>query len=104
MKLSMPTVLRVHFHKCKCALALVSLCCLLNLATAQAQVSALIFFVPEKRLAVAGMFNLEGIPGPERIALGEAIADAVFDETTPNPDHFSRQESNHAKPRSGGIH
>jgi len=54
-----------------------------------AQVSALIFFVPEKRLAVAGMFNLEGIPGPERIALGEAIADAVLGESTPNPDHFS---------------
>ena len=54
-----------------------------------AQVSALIFFVPEKRLAVAGMFNLEGIPGPERIALGEAIADVVLGETTPNPDHFS---------------
>lgn len=54
-----------------------------------AQVSALIFFVPEKRLAVAGMFNLEGIPGPERIALGEAIADAVLGETTQNPDHFS---------------
>lgn len=54
-----------------------------------AQVSALIFFVPEKRLAVAGMFNLEEIPGPERIALGEAIADAILGETTPNPDHFS---------------
>jgi serine beta-lactamase-like protein LACTB len=54
-----------------------------------AQVSALIFFVPEKRLAVAGTFNLEGIPGPERIALGEAIADVILDETTPNPDHFS---------------
>jgi serine beta-lactamase-like protein LACTB len=54
-----------------------------------AQVSALVFFVPEKRLAVAGMFNLEGIPGPERIALGEAIADIVLGETKPNPDHFS---------------
>ena len=54
-----------------------------------AQVSALIFFVPEKRLAVAGMFNLENIPGPERIALGEAIADVVLGETKPNPDHFS---------------
>ena len=54
-----------------------------------AQVSALIFFVPEKRLALAGMFNLEGIPGPERIALGEAIADVVLGETQPNPDHFS---------------
>lgn len=54
-----------------------------------AQVSALIFFVPEKQVAVAGMFNLEGIPGPERIALGEAIADVVLGETSPNPDHFS---------------
>jgi CubicO group peptidase (beta-lactamase class C family) len=54
-----------------------------------AQVSALVFFVPEKQLAIAGMFNLEGIPGPERIALGEAIADLVLAETTPNPDHFS---------------
>jgi serine beta-lactamase-like protein LACTB, mitochondrial len=54
-----------------------------------AQVSALIFFVPEKRLAVAGMFNLEGIPGPERIALCEAIADIILGETSPNPDHFS---------------
>jgi CubicO group peptidase (beta-lactamase class C family) len=54
-----------------------------------AQVSALIFFVPEKQLAIAGMFNLEGIPGPERIALGEAIADVVLGETKPNPDHFS---------------
>ena len=54
-----------------------------------AQVSALIFFVLEKRLAVAGMLNLEGIPGPERIGLGEAIADVILDETTPNPDHFS---------------
>lgn len=54
-----------------------------------AQVSALIFFVPEKHLAVAGMFNLEGIPGPERIALGEAIADVILGETTPNPDHFT---------------
>jgi serine beta-lactamase-like protein LACTB, mitochondrial len=54
-----------------------------------AQVSALIFFVPEKQLAIAGMFDLEGIPGPERIALGEAIADVVLGETKPNPDHFS---------------
>ena len=54
-----------------------------------AQVSALIFFVPEKKLAVAGMFNLEGIPGPERIALGEAIADILLGEFKSNPDHFS---------------
>jgi serine beta-lactamase-like protein LACTB, mitochondrial len=54
-----------------------------------AQVSALVFFVPEKQLAVAGMFNLEGIPGPERIALGEAIADVLLGEAKPNPDHFA---------------
>ncbi|MGC2195009.1 MAG: serine hydrolase domain-containing protein [Terriglobales bacterium] len=54
-----------------------------------AQVSAMIFFVPEKQLAVAGMFNLEGIPGPERIALGEAIADVMLGEPKPNPDHFT---------------
>jgi hypothetical protein len=35
------------------------------------------------------MFNLEGIPGPERIALGEAIADVVLGQAKPNPDHFS---------------
>jgi len=54
-----------------------------------AQVSALVFFVPEKQLAVAGAFNLEGIPGPERIALGEAIADVLLGEAKPNPDHFA---------------
>ena len=54
-----------------------------------AQVSGVVFFVPEKRLAVAGLFNLEGIPGPERIALAERIADVVLGEKTPNPDHFT---------------
>ncbi len=42
-----------------------------------AQVSALIFFVPEKRLAVAGMFNLEGIPGPR--------ADRTWAKQSPTP-------------------
>jgi len=54
-----------------------------------AQVSAVVFLVPEKQLAVAGMFNLEGIPGPERVALAEAIADVLLGLTTPNPDHFA---------------
>jgi hypothetical protein len=49
----------------------------------------LVFFVPEKQLAISGLFNLEGIPGPERIALSEAIADVILGEKTPNPDHFS---------------
>jgi hypothetical protein len=51
----------------------------------------MIFFVPERQLAIAGMFNLEGIPGPERIALGEAIADVMLGEAKPNPDHSALQ-------------
>jgi CubicO group peptidase (beta-lactamase class C family) len=54
-----------------------------------AQVAGVTFFVPEKRLSIAGLFNLENISGPERIALAEAIADVVLGERTPNPDHFS---------------
>ena len=54
-----------------------------------AQVSGVVFFVPERRLAVAGIFNLEGIPGPKRIALAERIADILLGEKTPNPDHFT---------------
>jgi serine beta-lactamase-like protein LACTB, mitochondrial len=53
------------------------------------QVSGVVFFVPEKRLAIAGIFNLENIPGPERIALAEAISDAILGEAKPNPDHFT---------------
>ena len=48
------------------------------------QVSGIAFFVPEKRLAVAGIFNLENLPGTERIQLAEAIADVVLGEKTPN--------------------
>jgi CubicO group peptidase (beta-lactamase class C family) len=54
-----------------------------------AQVSAVVFFVPEKKVSVAGLFNLEGIPGPERIVLAERIADVVLGEKSPNPDHFT---------------
>ncbi|HKA24833.1 MAG TPA: serine hydrolase domain-containing protein [Candidatus Eisenbacteria bacterium] len=54
-----------------------------------AQVSGVVFFVPERDLAVAGIFNLENIPGPKRIALAERIADILLDYKTPNPDHFS---------------
>jgi serine beta-lactamase-like protein LACTB, mitochondrial len=48
------------------------------------EVSGVVFFVPEKQLAVAGIFNLEEIPGAKRIALAEAIADVVLGEKTPN--------------------
>jgi serine beta-lactamase-like protein LACTB len=44
------------------------------------QVSGVIYFVPEKRLAIAGVFNLEDIPGTERIALAKRIADIVLGE------------------------
>ncbi|HEV8479678.1 MAG TPA: serine hydrolase domain-containing protein [Candidatus Eisenbacteria bacterium] len=54
-----------------------------------AQVSAVVFFVPERDLAIAGMFNLENIPGGKRIALAERIADVLLDQKTPNPDHFT---------------
>ena len=43
------------------------------------QVSGIILFVPEKRLAVAGIFNLEEIPTTERSALARSIADVVLD-------------------------
>jgi hypothetical protein len=60
-----------------------------NVRWRHAQVSGVVFFVPARRLAVSGIFNLEGIPGPERIVLAEAIADVVLGETKPNPDHFT---------------
>jgi len=56
-----------------------------------AQVSAVVFFVPERDLAIAGMFNLENIPGSKRIALAERIADILLDEKAPNPNHFAPQ-------------
>jgi serine beta-lactamase-like protein LACTB, mitochondrial len=42
------------------------------------QVSGIILFIPEKKFAVAGLFNLEDIPGDERVRLMMAIADAVL--------------------------
>lgn len=54
-----------------------------------AQVAGIVFFVPEKQLSISGLFNLEGIPAPERIALAEALADVILGEPKPNPDHFT---------------
>ena len=34
--------------------------------------------------ATVGLFNLENIPGKERIELAEAIADVILGEKTPN--------------------
>ncbi len=48
------------------------------------KVSGIAFFVPGKRLAIAGIFNLQDIPGTDRIQLAEAIADVVLGERTPN--------------------
>jgi len=42
------------------------------------QVSGIVFFVPKKHTAIAGIFNLQNIDGRKRIKLAEAIADAVL--------------------------
>ena len=47
-------------------------------------VSGIAFFVPEKKLAIAGIFNLQDIGGTKRITLAEAIADVILGEKTPN--------------------
>ena len=46
-----------------------------------AQVTGVVFLVPEKQLAISGLFNLEGIPSPERIALAKVIA--IIPQSTP---------------------
>ena len=48
------------------------------------QVSGIAFFVPEKKLAIAGITNLQDVSGIDRIRLAEAIADVVLGERTPN--------------------
>jgi len=48
------------------------------------QVSGIAFLVPEKKLAVAGIFNLDNISGKRRIELAEAIGDIVLNEKTSN--------------------
>jgi CubicO group peptidase (beta-lactamase class C family) len=48
------------------------------------QVSGIDFFVPQKRIAVAGIFDLQDIPAKARIELAEAIADVVLGEKQPN--------------------
>jgi serine beta-lactamase-like protein LACTB, mitochondrial len=48
------------------------------------QVSGIIFFIPEKQVAIAAIFNLEDIPASERMVLAEAIADVILNETKPN--------------------
>jgi serine beta-lactamase-like protein LACTB, mitochondrial len=45
------------------------------------QVSGIAFFVPAKRIAIAGVFNLQNITGATRVALAKAIADAVLNVT-----------------------
>jgi CubicO group peptidase (beta-lactamase class C family) len=42
------------------------------------EVSGIVMFIPEKKLAIAGIFNLEEIPGTERIELAKSIADEVL--------------------------
>jgi len=42
------------------------------------QVSGIAFFVPGRRVAIAGMFNLQNIAGNTRVALTKAIIDALL--------------------------
>jgi serine beta-lactamase-like protein LACTB, mitochondrial len=42
------------------------------------QVSGVILFIPEKNIAIAGIFNLEDIPGPERAAILKSIAGVIL--------------------------
>ncbi|HEY4355825.1 MAG TPA: serine hydrolase domain-containing protein [Acidobacteriaceae bacterium] len=42
------------------------------------QVSGIILFIPEKKFSVAALFNLEDIPGDQRVNLMKAIADVVL--------------------------
>lgn len=55
------------------------------------QVSGFVFFVPEKQIAISGLFNLEDIPAVERIALAEAIADVVLGDVASNSNHSAPQ-------------
>lgn len=52
------------------------------------QVSAIAFMVPDTRIAVAGAFNLEGLPGRDRLELAEAIADVVLGYKEPVRKHL----------------
>jgi serine beta-lactamase-like protein LACTB len=47
------------------------------------QVSGIDFFVPEKHIAIAGIFNVQNIPAEQRIKLVEGIADAALGEKKP---------------------
>ena len=52
------------------------------------QVSGIDFFVPEKRIAVAGIFNLQNIQGKGRIEVAEAIGDVFLGDKQPNVVHY----------------
>jgi CubicO group peptidase (beta-lactamase class C family) len=43
------------------------------------QVSGIVLFVPDKRIAVAGIMNLEDVPAADRVKLAKAILDAAFE-------------------------
>lgn len=49
------------------------------------KVSGIAFFVPQKRIAIAGVFNLQNISGATRVALAKAIADVVFEDASAAP-------------------
>jgi CubicO group peptidase (beta-lactamase class C family) len=57
------------------------------------QVSGFIFFVPQKKISVAILFNLEDVPAATRADLAEAIADVVLGESAPNHGFYNSKPS-----------
>ena len=53
------------------------------------QVSGIVFFVPEKKLAIVGLFNLENLSVGERVVLVEAMADVILGIKQANPNHWN---------------
>lgn len=53
------------------------------------QVSGFVFFVPDRRLSVAVLLNLEDVPSAKRADLAEAIGDIVLREAKPNRGFFN---------------
>jgi hypothetical protein len=54
------------------------------------KVSGIAWFLPAKRIAIAGVFNLQNIAGATRVALAKAIADVVLEQDS------KRKEARHA--------
>jgi serine beta-lactamase-like protein LACTB, mitochondrial len=53
-------------------------------------VSGIAWFVPEKHIAIAGIFNLQNISATTRVTLAKSMADVVMGEMTPAQKHSHR--------------